>query len=196
MRASFVALLAAGAVIAALGACNASPPKEYAYPAWGFAVSFWSPPKVAEQSPAPGQPHSLMLNTEGVGREFGVLVEEGVRPDVTIDQIGPFFARNTAQPMDGDVGPMTNVSTAQGAPGREFAVTQYGRPLATIRTFLAHDRFYEIVAKSEVGPGDPAVKAFLGSFRITAAPPAVPPPLQGPSPTNYAPAITGPTNGA
>jgi hypothetical protein len=177
------------ALALALAACNAPPMKEFAYPAWGFAISFWSPPQVTETPAAAGQPHSLLLDTKQAGREFAISVEEGVRPDVTIDQIGPFFARTTAQPMGGDVGPMTYVSTAQGVLGREFAITQNGKPLATIRTFLANDRFYEIVVQSALGPDDPAVKDFLGSFRVTAAPPAVPPP-----PANGVPAGAAPTN--
>jgi hypothetical protein len=170
----------------ALAACSAPPMKAYAYRAWGFAASFWSAPQVTETPAAAGKPHSLMVDTKQAGREFAILVEEGVRPEVTIDQIGPFFAHNTAQGLDGDVGTMTYVSTAQGVLGREFAVTQSGKPLATIRTFLANDRFYEIVAQSVLRPDDPAVKDFLDSFRITAAPPAVPPPPANATSTNAA----------
>jgi hypothetical protein len=161
----------------ALCACKPAPPmKEYAYPAWGFAASFWAPPQVTETPAAPGQPHSLMLESKQAGRDFVVSVGEGVRPGVTIDQIGPGFARRAAKNMGGELGPETYASTAQRVLGREYAIIKDGKPYATIRAYLANDRFYETGAQSVLGPDDPAVKAFLDSFRITSAPPAVPPP--------------------
>jgi hypothetical protein len=171
----------------ALAACKPAPPfKEYAYPAWGFAARFWAPPEATETPAAPGQPHSLMLESRQAGRDFVVSVGEGVRPGVTIDTIGADYARRAAKAMDVDVGPQTYAATGQGVLGREYALMKNGKPYATIRAFLANDRFYEIAAQSVLGPDDPPVKAFLDTFRITAAPPAVPPPAATNAPTNGA----------
>jgi hypothetical protein len=174
----------------ALAGCKPAPPfKEYPYPAWGFAARFWAPPEVTETPAGPGQPHSLLLESKEAHRDFVVSVGEGVRPSVTIDEIGPDYAKRAAQAMGGEVGPETYASTGEGVLGREYAITKNGQPYATIRAFVANGRFYEIGAQSPLGPDDPAVKGFLDSFRITAAPPAVPPP-----PANAAPAGAAPTN--
>ena len=176
----------------ALAACKPAPPlKEYAYPAWGFAARFWAPPQVTETPAAPGQPHSLMLESKQAGRDFVVSVAEGVRPDVTIDAIGPDYARRATKAMDVEVGPQTYAATGQGVLGREYALLKSGKPYAAIRAFLANGRFYEVAAQSVLGPDDPAVKDFLDTFRITAASPATPPPS-----ATKAPANTAPTSGA
>jgi len=179
------------ATTAVLAACKPAPPfKEYPYPAWGFVARFWALPQTTETPPAPGQPHSLLLESKEAGRDFVVSVGEGVRPDVDIDQIGPQYAQRAAKAMEAEVGPETYTSTGEGVLGREYAITKNGRPYATIRAFLANGRFYEIGAQSPLGPDDPAVKGFLDTFRITKAPPAVPPP-----PANAAPADAAPPNG-
>jgi hypothetical protein len=175
------------AALAALAACRAPPLKDYAYPKWGFVADFPAPPEVTETAAAPGRPHALLLESKDAGRDFVVSVGEGVRPDVTIDQIGPDYARRAAKAMGGEVGPESYASTGQGVLGREYAITKDGKPFATIRAFVANDRFYEIGAQSLLGPDDPAVKNFLDLFRITSAPPAVPPPPANAAPTNAAP---------
>ena len=181
-------LFALALVALAAAGCKAPPMKEYVYAKWGFAASFWAAPEVTETPAAPGRPHALLLDSQQAGRDFAVSVREGVRPDVDIDQIGPEFARQFAQATGGEVGPETYASTGQGVLGREYAITKNGKPYATVRSFLANGRFYEIGAESPLGPDDPAVKYFLDTFRITAAPPAVPPPDANATPANAAPA--------
>jgi hypothetical protein len=189
MRKMFVlvpAFLVATAL--ALAACKPAPPfKEYPYPAWGFVARFWGPPQVVEAPPGPGKPHSLLLESKEGGRDFVVSVGEGVRPGVDIDQIGPDYAQRAAKAMGGEVGIETYASTGEGVLGREYPITKDGKPYATIRAFVANGRFYEIGAQSPLGPDDPAVKGFLETFRITSAPPAVPPPPANGA-TNAAPA--------
>jgi hypothetical protein len=188
MRKSITLVLAA----LALAACKPAPPfKEYAYPAWGFVARFWAPPQVTETPARPGLPHTLVLVSSQAGRDFAVSVREGVRPGIDIDQIGPNIARQTANAVGGELGPETYASTGEGVLGREYSITKDGRPYATVRAYLANGRFYEIGAQSALGPDDPAAKAFLDTFRITKAPPAVPPP-----PANGAPANAAPANGA
>ena len=185
--ASAIALLA----VAALAGCKAPPMKEYAYPKWGFVASFWAPPEVTETPAAPGRPHGLELESQQAGRDFVVSVAEGVRPGVDIDQMGPDYAHKAAQAIGAEVGPETYASTGEGVLGREYLLKKNGQPYFTIRSFIANGCFYEIGAQSPLGPDDPAVKYFLDTFRITAAPPAVPPP-----PANAAPANAAPANAA
>jgi hypothetical protein len=188
MRKTFVLALAGTAL--ALAACKPAPPfKEYVYPAWGFAARFWGPPEVVEAPPGPGKPHGLQLESKEGGRDFVVTVMEGVRPGVSIDEIGPSYARQAAQALGAELGPETYASTGEGVLGREYAITKNGKPYVTMRAFLANGRFYEIGAQSPLGPDDPAVKTFLDTFRITKAPPAVAPP-----PTTNTPAGGAATN--
>jgi hypothetical protein len=172
MRKPLVTLLA----VLGLAACRAPPMKDYAYPMWGFVADFSAPPEATETPPGPGKPHALLLESKQAGRDFVVSVMEGVRPGVTIDEIAPAYARQAATAMGGEVGPETYASTGEGVLGREYAITKGGKPYFTVRSYLANGRFYEIGAQSVLGPDDPAVKTFLDTFRITAAPPAVPPP--------------------
>jgi hypothetical protein len=174
----------------ALAACKPAPPfKEYPYPAWGFVARFWAAPETTETPASPGQPHTLFLESKEGHRDFAVFVGEGVRPDVDIDKIGPEYAQRAAKAMDADVGPETYASTGEGVLGREYLLKKHDMPYATIRSFVANGRFYEVAAQSPLGPDDPAVKIFLDTFRITKAPPAVPPP-----PANAAPANAAATN--
>ena len=172
MRTPLVVLLS----LVALAACRAPPMKDYAYPKWGFVADFWAPPEATETPAGPGQLHTLLLDSQKGGRDFAVSVVEGIRPDVTIDQIGPDLTRQEAQKMGGEVGPETYASTGQGVLGREYAITKNGKPFATVRAFLANGRFYQIAAQSVFGPDDQAVKDFLDLFQITRAPSAAPPP--------------------
>jgi hypothetical protein len=180
MRKPFVVLVA----LAALAACKAPPMKDYAYPKWGFVADFSAPPEATETPAKPGQMHSLLLESKAAGRDFVVAAWEGIRPDVTIDQIGPDLSGRAAKAMGGELGPETYASTGQGVLGREYAITRNGKPFATIRSFLANGRFYEVAAQSVLGPDDPAVKDYLALFRITSAPSAVAPPPANAATTN------------
>jgi hypothetical protein len=181
-------------VLVAFGmtACNAPPMKEYAYPAWGFAASFWSPPKVTDSRASGSEPHYLLVESEQAGRQFAVYAGEGLHADATIDAVGPDAAQRFAKAMGGEVGPMTYASTAAGVLGREFEIDRNGKPYAAVRVFIANGRFYEVGAQSVLGPDDPAAKDFLDSFRITAAPRGAPPPISGQ--TNAAPGDAASTN--
>ncbi len=174
MRKSFVIALAPLLALA-LGACRAPPPTEYTYPAWGFAVSFWSPPKVTEAAVTADQLHHALVESDTAGRTFAVYAADGLRPGTTIDGPGPAAAAHAmAAAMGGDVGVMTYAATAAGVDGREFAITKNGKPYATVRIFIVNGRFYEVGGQSLLGPDDPTVKTFLGSFRILPGPPAPP----------------------
>jgi hypothetical protein len=169
MPKSFVIALAPLLALA-LAACKAPPTKEYAYPAWGFAISFWSPPTVTETPESAEQLHHLGVESDQAGRQFAVFAGEGIKPDTSIDDIGRDAAQVMAKTMGGEVGTMTYASTAAGVVGREYAITKNGKPYATMRAFVANSHFYEVGAQSLLGPDDPAVKEFLGSFRIIPGP--------------------------
>lgn len=176
MRKSFPIGLAAMLALA-LAACNVPPSTEYTYPAWAFAVSFSAPPKVAEALATADQLHHVVVESNDAGRDFAVYAGDGLQQGTTIDGPGPAAAAHAmATAMGGDVGAMTYASTAAGVLGREFAITKNGKPFATVRIYIANGRFYEVGGQSVLGPDDPAVKAFLDSFRIIPGPPAPPAP--------------------
>ena len=184
MRKSFVIALAPLLALA-LAACSAPPPTEYTYPAWGFAVSFWSPPKVTEEPVTADQLHHALVESDQAGRTFAVYAADGLQPGTTIDGPGPAAAAHAmATAMGGDVGPMTYTSTAAGVIGHEFAITKNGKPYATVRIFVVNGRFYEVGGQSLLGPDDPTVKTFLGSFRILPGPAAPPAPASDNAPVH------------
>ena len=169
-------VIALGPLLAvALAACKAPPPTEYTYPAWGFAVSFWAAPKVTEAAESADQLHHVVIESNTAGRDFAVYAGDGLQPGTTIDGSGPAAAAHAmATAMGGDVGAMTYTSTAAGVVGHEFAITKNGKPFATVRAFVANGRFYEVGGQSLLGPDDPTLKTFLGSFRILPGSPARP----------------------
>jgi hypothetical protein len=171
-------LTAVGAGLAAfsLASC-APPPKEYDYPAWGFAASFEAPPKVIDTpaSADASRPHTLSVEVDRGLRDFVVFVIEAPTSTRSIDQFTDAAAPIIARTMGGEVGPMTYVATVQltnQAMGREVQITKAGRPFAVLRVYQAGGRFYEIGASSKLGPGDPAAGAFLDSFKILGGAPA------------------------
>jgi hypothetical protein len=169
MRKSFTIALAA-ALALALGACKPPPAKEYVYPAWGFAISFWSPPKVTEFPANAQELHHLTVESDTAGRQFAAFAGDGIKPDTSIDDIGRDAADVMAKQMGGEVDSASYASTAAGVTGREYKITKNGKPFATIRAFVANSHFYEVGAQSLLGPDDPAVKDFLDSFRIIPGP--------------------------
>ena len=77
--------------MSAAWACTPVPPlKEYAYPSWGFAVSFRGPPKVTD-SPAASDGstvHTLLVESSLAG-----LRDAAVRPESSATNLMPHFIR-------------------------------------------------------------------------------------------------------
>src|SRR5271167_4320146 len=74
--------------LSSLTACS-HPWKEYAYPAWGFAVSFQSPPEVTDTpaSVKDGTAHTFKVRAIESGRDLVVEVTDAAKSDKTADQM-------------------------------------------------------------------------------------------------------------
>ena len=160
--------MASVAATAVVWACAAPPPfKEYAYPAWGFAVSFRTPPKVTDYpaSPDGATAHTLLVESAAAGRDDLVNVVDGSGSTKSDDQALADAPATLARYVGGTLGPMTYTAT-DGVTGREFLLSRPGRPTARVRVFVAHKHLYELISQSALGPDDPETASFLDSFRL------------------------------
>jgi hypothetical protein len=159
----------AKAVIAAFlvgqASCSVPPLKAYAYPAWGFAVSFRAAP-TETLSPArtAGGPHGGFKGESALaGRDFLVSVADGSASTMTDDQIMSGFPQALAQG-----GKLTSQTYFASGPivGREVLIDKPSEETQRARIFLFHRLLYEVSAKSSLGPRDAEVTAFLDSFHL------------------------------
>lgn len=164
--------LAAAGLVLGLAACQ-PPLKEYAYPAWGFAASFPASPKVTDQpASADGtSPHSLIVETTVAGRDFAATAADASASDKTPDQILADAPPLVAKGLGGEVTSTTYVATG-GVTGREVRFSKDGKPFMVMREYVAQGHLYEIGATSILSLDDPAVKAFLNSFKLIPVSPA------------------------
>ncbi len=187
MRTATIALLALAGF--ALADC-APKPKEYVYPAWGFAVSFTAPPAATN---IPDQ-HEFRVELTKDGRDLTVEATDATGSTQTDEQVLDLAPQAIANGMGGDLTSQTPI-TQGGAAGRELHIDRQGENTLVIRLFSANHHMYQVAAQSQNGPTDKAAKAFLDSFRLTTPPtPAVPAaPAANEAATN-APATNAATN--
>ncbi len=154
--------------MAAAWACTPAPPlKEYAYPAWGFAVSLRGPPKVTDMPAAAdgSTVHTLLVEASVAGRDNLVNVIDGSGSTKSEDQALSDAPATLASAVSGAIGPITYATTGQTI-GREFLLSRQGRPPARVQIFVANKHLYELIAQSDRGPTDPETTNFLASFRL------------------------------
>ena len=167
--------LAAALVLLALAGCDRPPAKEYDYPAWGFAATFKTPPRVKESpAKADGTPRGFTVIEDEGADDFSIYVGEVGPTPKTIDQVADIGAPILAKAVGGDVGSRTSVATAPTetqAIGRKVSITRNGQPFLELRIFLVNGRYYQVAGRTSSGPQDPDAQAFLDSFHIIPAPP-------------------------
>ena len=155
------------AVLAAC-ACTSPPPlKEYAYPGWGFAVSFRGPPKESDYpvSSDGAKAHTFLVESSLAARDQLVNVIDGSGSTKSEDQALSDAPAALAGSVGGALGSITYAATGK-VVGREFLLNRPGRPAARVRVFVANQHLYEIIAQSPLGPDDPETTSFLASFRL------------------------------
>jgi hypothetical protein len=167
-------------VVLVLAACGPPPsPRlaERAYPAWGYKASFPDTPQETAKAGAPdgSEPASLMVETSGPKRDFGVWAGDVSRLGQTLDELASNGSQHVAQGMHGTLGVRAYAATAEAVDGYEYPLMKEGKWYGVMRVFLVNGRFYEVIAESAYGEDDPAVKDFLGSFHIIGAPPPAAP---------------------
>jgi hypothetical protein len=158
------------AIVVGLSACSVPPMKEYAWPAWGFAVSFRGAPK---QTDIPGTAdgkgrHGFLIESSLAGRDDLVNVIDGTGSPKSEDQALTDAPGNIAKAAGATLGPITYAGSGA-VVGREFLLTKPGRPAARARVFVFHQHLYELISQSALGPEDPESAAFLDSFRLLPA---------------------------
>jgi hypothetical protein len=155
-----------------LGACRQRV-KEYDYPAWGFRISFASPPEVEDKAALPdGTPHSFTADLDSGVRDFAIEANDapGTRDiDQLVDAMIPLMLKGIPK---GEVTSHTYAATIEGLMGRQLDISVGGKPIYRVHVFLAGGRLYTIVAKSALGVDDPAVDQFLYSFHTLPGAPA------------------------
>jgi hypothetical protein len=150
-----------------LGACSGPPPlKEYAYPAWGFAVSFRGQPMETDYPASAGGAHTFLVESALAGRDDLVDVIDGSASTKSDDEALSEAPAALAKYVGGTLGPMTYAASGS-AMGRAFVLSRPGRPQSRVRVFVWHKHLYELIAQSSLGPDDPENEAFLTSFRLT-----------------------------
>jgi hypothetical protein len=163
-----VAVIVLAATVAALASCKAPPaPKEYVYPAWGFAVSFRVPPK---ETSVPGAPDGSSVPTFTVehateGRNELVHVLDGSSSSKSDEDALNGAPAKVAASVNGTLGPLTYAATGK-VIGVEFLLTKPDKSVAKVRVFVFHKHLYEVIARSGLGPDDPESTRFLDSFRL------------------------------
>src|ERR1700722_14959861 len=158
--------------MSAAWACRPVPPlKEYAYPSWGFAVSFRGAPKETDYpASADGtKAHTFLVESALAGRDELVNVIDGSGSSKSEDQALSDAPATLASSVGGTLGPITYAATGK-VIGREFLLNRQGRPPARVRVFVANKHLYEIIAQSPLGPDDREIADFLASFRLLDAP--------------------------
>ena len=154
--------------MSAAWACTPVPPlKEYAYPSWGFAVSFRGDPKVTDSPAAPDGTtvHTLLVESSLAGRDDLVNVIDGSGSTKSEDQALADAPATLASATGGAIGPITYAATGKTI-GREFLLSRQGGPPARVRIFVANKHLYELIAQSSLGPDDPETTSFMASFRL------------------------------
>jgi hypothetical protein len=168
------ATLAVGLTALVLASCSGSKPQEYANKAWGFAITFPGQPKVTETAAKGAAPASVLAESHVGADDFAVNVIDARSATATPDQLLADAPKVIASGMGVDVGAVTYAATDD-VTGRQVRLDSDGKPVVLLRIFYAGGRLYEISANSAKGVADPAVSAFLGSFRLLEPPaPAAP----------------------
>jgi hypothetical protein len=165
---------AAGLMALGLASCAPAPMRDYAYPVWGFSASYPAPPKLTDTPAAAdgSSARTFVAETVSGGRDFGVSVNDATGSTKDIDALTDALIPMMTKGFDAVAGAKAYAATAEGALGREVLFSKNGRPYMDVRMFLANDRFYVVTASSNFGMDDPALKAFMASFRITGAEPS------------------------
>ena len=155
--------------MSAVWACRPVPPlKEYAYPSWGFAVSFRGAPKETDYPASSDgtKAHTFLVESSLAGRDELVNVIDGSGSSKSEDQALSDAPATLASDVGGTLGPITYAATGK-VIGREFLLNRQGRPPAHVRVFVANKHLYELIAQSPLGPDDPEITDFLALFRLT-----------------------------
>ncbi|MBV9994809.1 MAG: hypothetical protein JO127_06315 [Caulobacteraceae bacterium] len=160
-----------GLVLALLlvASCSKPTPKEYAYPAWGFAATFPDKPKTTETPGAAdgSRPPSFLAHaSQPGGYDFAVNVADASNATTTKDEMLDAAPQAMADSLQLDVGAITDAKLGT-REGKQVRFDKGGKPVMLMRMFFAYQKFYEVSATIPKGLGDPVSLSFLNSFHLT-----------------------------
>jgi hypothetical protein len=159
-------------VLFVLAACMPTqrPMKEYAYPAWGFAVSLPAAPVVKAETPPPGSttPRTFQVEVRDANHDYVVSCTDTSLTDKSDDEILNGAPAMLAQAAGAKAGVMTYVATGKTV-GREARMDIAGQAPTRVRFYVAGKTFYQVVSQSTGGVTDPEATRVLDSFRLLAA---------------------------
>jgi hypothetical protein len=161
MRTAPIAMLA----LILLAACAPKTPKAYDYTDWGFGATFPHEPKLTDIPAAADRPHEFRAEMTEDGHDFTVDVTDGAGTNQTDAQVLAAAPQAITDSFGGAMSNETDVAVGA-VPGKEIHVDRDGQQTLVIRLYAVNHKLYQVAAQSEKGPGDPAAKAFLDSFRL------------------------------
>jgi hypothetical protein len=165
MRAFKAAVLTAS--LLALAACSAPQWKAYNYPAWGFTVSFKTPPAVTETASTATSPHSIQAEATQDGVHLVVIAIDSQAEGKSDQQLLADIPEDMVRSSGGTVRSSVN-ATADKVAGREITIDHGADPAERARVFVVKGRVYQVVTQTPDGSDNTTDAAqFLDSFHLT-----------------------------
>ncbi len=168
MRVSFAAALAVS--LLALAACSKpSQPKAYDYPAWGFGITFPTPPTVTEAQATANSPHSLQAEEVVNDVHLVVIAMDSQTAGQTDQQLLASVPDEMVTSSGGTYKSARDV-TAGKTPGRELVIDRGQDPTERARVFVVKGRVYQVITQTPEGQDDADATKFLNSFHFLGQP--------------------------
>ncbi|HLK24582.1 MAG TPA: hypothetical protein VKT30_07980 [Caulobacteraceae bacterium] len=163
MRIATAAMLAASLLV--LAGCSKPTWKTYDYPAWGFGVSFQTPPTVTETQASATTPHSIQAEAVQDNVHLVVLAMDSQVSGKTDQQLLADLPDEVVQSANGTYKSATNISLGK-VPGREILVDRGQDPPERARIFVVNGRVYQVITQTPEGEDDTPATKFLQSFHL------------------------------
>jgi len=151
-----------------LAACSSPPAqwKAYSYPAWGFKVSFKTPPTTTETPSSATSPHSFQAqaNQEGVNLVV-VAMDSQTQGKSDADTLADL---PTEMMESGGTfkGPVADIKLGKVA-GKDFIIDRGSEPTEHARVFVVKGRVYQVVTQTPTDSDSTDAAKFLDSFQLT-----------------------------
>jgi hypothetical protein len=164
MRAYTAAALTAS--LLSLAACSQPQPKVYNYPAWGFSVTFKTPPKVTETASTADSPHSIQAEATQDDVDLVVIALDSQTQGKSDEQLLAEVPDEMVRGANGTVKSQVNITLGKVA-GRDLTIDRGADPTERARVFVVKGRIYQVVTQTPQGTEDTEATQFLNSFHLT-----------------------------
>ena len=165
------AVVAAGLAVSllALAGCSSKPAqwKVYDYPAWGFGVSFKTPPTVTETPASAQSTHSFQAEAQQGEIDLVVIAEDSQAAGKTDAQILADIPDEMVSAAQGTYKSSGNVTVGKAA-GRDLVIDRGANPTEHARVFVVNGRVYQVITQTPPGDDPADANKFLESFHFLA----------------------------